>query len=199
MQFLENEELCPTLNFELRRDTKGNVEHLLFSLMKQREKYLHDKKLWSKEEIEEAKKNLQTNLKKLIHQAAQKAGIDSTVEEKIIKGLLLNLKKINREKSLPNFNKQLLIEEAVEEIKENHLNKLEKEFNGPLKHFISPRITYYTSKEPLYRDIYKIDGLSTKEENLATNYLEDSLDLQNHFGSQEYITMKGHGDSTLSK
>ena len=199
MQFLENEELCPTLNFELRRDTKGNVEHLLFSLMNQREKFIHDRKYWKQEEIEEVKKNLQINLKKLIHQAAQKAGIDSTVEEKIIKGLLLNLKKINREKSLPNFNKQLLIEEAIEEIKENHLNKLEKEFNGPLKHFISPRITYYTSKSSSDKELRKIDGIATTEENLATDNRESSLDLRHYFKSQKYVTMKGNGESTLSK
>ena len=130
--------LCPQLYFESHLEKKGSIEHLLTSLMNERNELLQDRKKWMNEMIEETKLKLEKDLKKLIHQTAERMGIDSAWKEIILEGLNLDLRNIYQDKSLPSFNKQLFISDVRKELEEKYLKKLKNEFEESF--LVSPRI-----------------------------------------------------------
>ena len=203
MQLLQKKELCPTFDFELNGENEGEIEYLVSSLMKKRNDYLQDRRLWKKEEIEETKNQLEIQLKNLIHRVVEKLDIPTNVEALVMKGLNLDLQKIINDKTLPNFNKQLFIKDATKELKENHLDILEKEFQGPLKHFVSPKLELVLSKNALllYDEIFKIkweEDQLFEDNSIKDCQLNDFLKLNN----KEFFLMKASnemGKSALSK
>ena len=86
----------------------------------------------------------------------------------------------------------------MNELIENHLDILEKEFQGSLHHVISPRM--FLSKNQLFEEdrIYKINWFQTKSEDSEGIELNEFLRYNNH---RTFIirAATGMGKSTLSK
>ena len=202
MQLLQKKELCPILDFELNGDKDGTIEYILSYLVKKRNDCLEDRRLVKDAEIEETKTKLENILKYLIHLIAEKLDIPINVKAYVTIGFYLDLINIIEDETLPNFNKELFIKDATRELKENHLYTLEKEFHGPLKHFVSSQLEVeYSNTMLLFDVIFKIKW--NEDPYFRDDYIR-GCQLDNFLCSNKecFFLIKGEnetGKSTMSK
>ena len=185
--------LCPRLDFEENGRTEGTVEYLLSSLKNQRNVFVHDRSKLNDHDVEETKVKLEKDLTLLIEQTAKRNQICSDVAKNIIQCLKQDLLNIVKDVNLPNINKQQFFNDAKESLKQKYYQKLESDFKGVLKTFVSPRFT-------LEDDIVKIkEFLSQREEsNQKTIELNEFF---NQISRRGFLVRgeAGMGKTTLTK
>ena len=170
-------------------------------LLNQRKQFNNDRKVWKIEEIEEKMLNLEMELKTLIHQAAEKMEITANTEDLVMKGLQKDLRKILNDATLSNFNRYLFIRDATKEMKENHLELIEKEVRDTIPCFICPKLKFDIEINSSFQyDVFlKLKNWNEgKSEDNSLNHMTGILQLLNN----QVVLLKAAeemGKSTLSK
>ena len=163
------------------------------SLKNQRNDFVHDRSRLNENDVEETKIKLEKDLTLLIQQSAKRNEVDSIAEQQVIQSLKQDLLNIVKDVNLPNINKQQFFNDAKGLLKKKYYQKLESDFRGPLKTFVSPRFT-------LEDDIYKIKEFLSHGENKD----KKTIELVNFFKqiSERGFLIRGEagmGKTTLSK